>query len=203
MIWDGGRFVAVGYDGYIVTSSDGNLWTVRRDGPGSLNGIAFDGAQYVAVGGQESRIIATSPDLEHWTVRYSEMAGGLFGVAASGSGFVAVGNGGVALSSADGVDWIRGTIGTTRGVNAVAWAGDRFVAAAAGGILAESADGVEWTAIESGTVNSLYGVAFTGGRLLALGNAGTILRANCSLGDALAVNGPTAQRGAVAVSTRR
>jgi len=130
------------------------------------------------------------------------MGGGLYGVAWSGAGYAAVGDGGVVLTSVDGVAWTRGLAGTGQVLNAVTWTGDRFVAVGASGTLAESADGADWTVIDSGTVNSLYGVAFVGGRLLALGNAGTILRANCSIGDALVATGPSTGRGTVSVSPR-
>ena len=97
----------------------------------------------------------------------------------NGSEFLAVGDGGVALSSADGVSWRQADTGTTETLYGVAWNGSQFTAVGTGGVRVESQDGLAWKSVDGGTSNDLYSVRWSGGRLLALGRAGTILRDSC------------------------
>lgn len=70
----------------------------------------------------------TTPDLSGtWTLRTSGTGADIYSVAASDNYFVAVGDSGIFLSSADGVNWQK----TYTGANVlrqVIWTGDRFVA---------------------------------------------------------------------------
>lgn len=92
-----------------------------------------------------------SPDLDSaWTVRVSGTGENLKAVACSGVRFVAVGDSGKVLSSADGVTWTKIGVSATR-LSDVLWTGSAFIAvgeaAASAGhaLVARSADGVTWT----------------------------------------------------------
>jgi len=121
----------------------------RLLGTRGLNTVAWNGAQYVFVGGG---VIVTSSDLVSWTLHLTPSSDqGLNSIAWSGSAFVAVGSepsyGGardVLLHSTDGVDWTATHVadqcpaplpGTTpppctykAGLSKVIWAGSQFVA---------------------------------------------------------------------------
>lgn len=69
-----GKFVAVGDDGVILTSVDGDTWVQETSGEtADLLGIAFAQSLWMAVG-DDGRIL-TSPDAETWTRRGEVLAG--------------------------------------------------------------------------------------------------------------------------------
>ncbi len=98
----------------------------------------------------------------------------LYAVTATpGGGFVAVGEGGVVLTSHDGRHWTRRdtpTVATLRGVAASAAA---LVAVGDGGVVLTSRDGQEWHLRASGTTGRLNAVSWTGGRFVAVGASGS------------------------------
>ena len=133
--WGGSQYVAVGWNGTIVTSPDGATWTVQISNAGSttrLHNVIWSGTQFVAVGGPPpsetgTGVIVTSPDGVTWTSQTSGAANPLNSVVWSGTQFVAVGNGGTIVTSPNGVLWTARTGGTTEHNNEVIWNGTRFV----------------------------------------------------------------------------
>ena len=100
--------MAVGVDGVILHSPDGDTWDEVGPLPsrGTLRGVPAGDAGYVAVG--IGGRVATSPDGVTWT----EQDAGSFGfldtlrsVAVTDAGYVAVGGGGVAITSTDATTW--------------------------------------------------------------------------------------------------
>ncbi len=108
------------------------------------------------------------------TSRTSGTTQNLFGVAWSGTQFVAVGNSGTILTSPNGIAWTTRTSGTTNNLVDVAWSGTQFVAVG-GGIILTSPDGIAWTRQASGTTNRLLGVVWSGTQSVIVGANGTIL----------------------------
>lgn len=92
-----GKFVAVGDAGTILTSTDGTTWSLSANPTTEALNAVVAGSQFVAAG-VNGRII-TSPDGVTWTIATSNTTATLFGLAWSGSGYVAVGAGGTDLSS--------------------------------------------------------------------------------------------------------
>jgi hypothetical protein len=91
------------------------------------------------------------------TSRTSGTGNGLNGVAWSGSQFVAVGEGGTVLTSADGVTWTSRSSGTADSLRSVAWSGAKFVAVGGNsGTALTSSDGITWTK------QDLSGISFSG-----------------------------------------
>ncbi len=138
VIWGGNQFVAVGYDysanlAIILTSPDGINWTSRDTGDsqyGYLGAVAWNGSQFVVVGGYGYRFV--SPDGVTWTSYrdYSLSVGRVIGVNGQ---FVAVGGYGLIHTSPDGVTWTTEFAGTTSNLSAIAWNGRQLVAV--GGII--------------------------------------------------------------------
>lgn len=67
VIWNGNVFVAVGYEGAILTSADGIDWVPRESGTdANLNAVATFGSEIFAVGDQA--VLFSTDHGEHWSV---------------------------------------------------------------------------------------------------------------------------------------
>ncbi|MBI2924480.1 MAG: hypothetical protein HYY24_02115 [Verrucomicrobia bacterium] len=104
--------------GLMLISTDLTTWAPVTGFPVSVvNGITYGNGKFVAVGSA----IATSSDGVEWTKREAGLPGGLSAVTFGAEQFVAVGDGGLLLSSTDGVEWrqhttsVDGFLGVTYG----------------------------------------------------------------------------------------
>ncbi len=176
--------------------SAGEIWTPGAAVGEALDAVAFvplttcfsnqpSSGTWVAVG-PGAKIYSTSgvkPGA--WTARSAPagFSANLLGVAGRNNGvnttpsilFVAVGEGGAALTSGNGSDWAVGTVfdaaqPTLRGVSFLGG----FIAVGDGGALRTSDNGVSWTARSSGTSSTLRAVAAGNGRYVAVGDGGTV-----------------------------
>ena len=114
VMFDGGQFVALGTDGSILTSPDGNTWILSANpvpsggaaGP-RMNSIAFgivsNAVVYVAVGNGGK--IFTSADLVTWST-VPTTGSDLHNVSFPNGTFVATGASGTLLTSTDASTWI-------------------------------------------------------------------------------------------------
>ena len=162
-----GLFVAVGWNGAILTSRDGVNWTWRTSGTREdLQAVTYGNSTFVAVGMHGT--ILTSRDGVTWTQRTLGADDWLNGVTYGNGLFVAVGYNGAILTSRDGVNWTRRTSGTREDLQAVTYGNGLFVAVGGGTILT-SPDGATWTARASGTDYLLNGVAYGNGLFVAVG----------------------------------
>jgi len=162
--------VAVGGNGAIVTSPNGEQWTAQDSGVTfHLNGVTWDGTKFVAVGGS---MVLTSPDGVTWSSQDSGTGLALTDIAWSGTGFVAVGQDGI-ISSPDGANW------TIRRILMQLWeevtsSGTTFVAAGPLGVVHSLDDGVTWNSCE-GSKHGLTDVAWAGDRFIAVGSLGEMI----------------------------
>src|SRR5690606_32273764 len=85
-----------------------------------------------------------------WTNRSSGTSRALYGVAYGGGMWVAVGDNGTILTSADGATWTSRTSGTTQILNGVAYGGGMWVVVGTGGTILTSTNGTTWTSRTSG-----------------------------------------------------
>src|SRR5439155_25856476 len=118
---------------------------------------------------------ARAHPLDTWTARNPLLTGNTLTAIAYGNGqFVAVGQKGTVLNSADGVDWVQRQSGTQSNLLAVAYGSGRFVTVGEGNTLLSSVDGVNWIELQSGlpwgTRATLTGVAYGDGLFVAVGN---------------------------------
>lgn len=110
-----------------------------------------------------------------WRQVAAPTANNLWSVAAGGGTFIAVGENGTILSSADGLAWTQQESGTTAWLVGVAFGDGHFTAVGDHGTILTPTDGVGWTPRTSGTTQRLNGVARGVDRWLAVGEASTVL----------------------------
>jgi len=180
-----GRFIAVGENGAIFTSSDGLNWSAPISVKGNtLNAVTSNDSLFVAVGGDsfrgENGTILTSPDGVNWSEQFSPIPEALNGVTWNGSLFVAVGDSGTIITSPDGFSWTEQNLEWSWHLNAVTWDGSRFVAAgydddAMTAIILTSPDGTNWTEQLLDIPEGVRDIIWNGSIFVATGEFGSIL----------------------------
>lgn len=196
---DGPLCVAVGYQGSDIgdtpsiwtSSDDGITWDQTFVDPSSnsgLDGVAYGGGVYVAVGEKVTPIVYTSSDGLSWTgqdmTAFTNKV--TYSVAWNGSLFVAVGwdigSSPFVLTSPDGVTWTQRTTpldGTDITLNCVRYAAGLFVAVgytSSGnfGIVMTSSNGTTWTDESSdfsGVEVGFQGLGYASGTWVAVGSS--------------------------------
>jgi hypothetical protein len=168
--YGGDKFVAVGDNGEIATSSNGTEWTDVDtssffSGTPDINAIAYGGDKFVAVG---ETGIAYSSDGTTWTpvagFSFTDINAIAYGGEGANAKFVAVGSDGIAYSS-DGTAWTEATT-TFSNVGAIAYGGGKFVAVL-NQKTASSTDGITWT--DNGEVGPYFynrSIAYGGGKFV-------------------------------------
>lgn len=181
-----GTLVAVGSSSgtYRVSTNQGATWTAGGTlGVNiTLRGICHAAGLFVAVGenydfGISSWVgtIYTSPNGTTWTRR--SLGGAILRDVAYGGGrFIATGDSGTILTSADALTWNGVSSGTTMNLQGIAYGAGAYVIAGAngsstGGTVLISANGDDWTNTSAGlgTSQGLFDLDYTGGRFLASG----------------------------------
>ena len=105
-----------------------------------------------------------------WYERLSGLQHTLNDVVWNGSQFVAVGDGGLILSSSDGITWANQFSGTTENLNAITWDGAHYFAAGDAATILRSADSSNWGTVHTGLANIwLEAIASSGARMVAAG----------------------------------
>jgi hypothetical protein len=175
-----GQFVMVDDGGNVATSADGIKWTPQTSINTELNGVAWDGGTYVAVGNVETTdgVVYISPLATRWTPVDPGVADNLYAIT-SGPGpieFVAVGQSGTVITSSDlGANWMADTVTnlTASSLNAVTYGGGHYVVVGDSGTILSSTDGINWVAANYMTTgNNLNGVAYGDGVYVAVGDNG-------------------------------
>jgi hypothetical protein len=183
VVWTGTEFLAVSANNYVTASSDGITWVTRNTSSNAFNALtasSFGSVGLIAVGtnGTGGPIIRTSSNAGgFWANRNAAAAGTniLNGVAANTTIAVAVGAGGIIVTSFNGTTWNLAPSGVTSPLYGVVWTGNVFVAVGAGGVVLTSPDGTNWTSQSPGTGTALYAVHWSGSLVVAAGATGTIM----------------------------
>ncbi|MBN8459673.1 MAG: PKD domain-containing protein [Verrucomicrobia bacterium] len=132
--WGKGRFVVIDLWGTVLTSWDGVTWTNNGDLPDFDRDprLAFGNDVFVAVGkkdGAAASQICYSRDARTWNVAtFPAGVPQMREVAFANGKFVAAGDGGNVLTSADGITWSLTTVGGTPDFRYLAWDGSAWLA---------------------------------------------------------------------------
>ena len=172
----GGRYLAVGAGGLVLTSQDGERWIPRESGTDAdLFGVDVASQRWVAVG---RGVVISSRDGQAWDMVFNDQNVVFADVDFGASRFVAVGDGlsGDVLTSLDGDQWERVPTVMPDPVHGLVWVGDSFYACASNEIY-RSGDGLEWEFVANvplTTKDHLFGLqradlAWTGQSLIWLG----------------------------------
>jgi hypothetical protein len=196
VIYANGLFVVGGSEGTILTSPDGEKWTiarVRTEGGArdELIGMAYGNGVFVAVDSWGG--VLTSTDGKEWShqqiedlsapigdkVRNSFFRCSPSGITYGNGRFVVVCGLGEIRISSDGKKWEQpdeNPWGLARkGLHDVVYANGLFIAVGSDGAIVSSLDGKKWREQTSGARNHLEDVGFGNGVWVAVGSEGTIL----------------------------
>jgi len=165
-----GKFVAVGAQGTIITSTDGTTWALQTSViSDDLFAVAYGNGKFVAVGALGK--IITSPDGITWTIQNSSTFTPINGITYANSKFVAVGSMGLVLTSTDGITWTSQNSGNANNFKSITYGSGLFVAVGNFGAIYTSPDGVTWTNQTLGTSADFYGITYGNGTFVTVGNS--------------------------------
>jgi hypothetical protein len=172
--WGGGRYVAVGHYGTILTSPDGATWTAQVSGTiHRLQSIARSDSKFVAVGNFGT--ILSSDDGLSWSEQSAGVTNTLTDIIWAGEQFVAIGDGftsDVLLVSSDGASWTVANptfVGSGQGI---AWDGVQYAVLSSNGFsnsrVSLSTNLSDWTEINIG-VKGAFDIAWGNGHFVVAG----------------------------------
>lgn len=149
VLYDGARFVAMGTDGSIITSTDTLTWTAGTGiGTPGMHALAYGAGIYIAVGDGGAIYKNTTGGITGAWILITPGPHALFGVSYVNGIFVAVGAGGALLTSMDGGNtWLTRTPSpnTTNTLHQVAFGLNTYIAVGDAGTIVSSTNGVNWT----------------------------------------------------------
>jgi len=152
----------------ISCASLGIAWTGRSilgSQPQYYFDITFGNGLFVAVGGNPSDKVATSPDGVNWTARLLPVSGYNWKKIAYGAGkFVAITGTSVGITSPDGITWTQQAQPDT--FELIAYQNSTFLATVVGSVnyVYTSADGINWISRTIPVTSRWNGIAVGGGR---------------------------------------
>lgn len=165
-----------------VTSPDGTTWTAQSVTIGGIfHSVAYGNDRLVAVGTNSASAIAgvSTDDGVTWTGGpKSDVGPAFYGVAWTGTEFVAVGGttaDGVIATSPDGDTWTGGTTGFASNFKGVVSEGTTRVVVGSTGVILYSLDGGPWTAAANIPNVDWEDVFFAAGKFLVVGAQGQIM----------------------------
>lgn len=137
VVFGNGLFVAVEYNGTILTSPNGVTWTSRASGTTQhLHGIAYGIGRFVAVGANGTSVVSSNGI--NWTSYALGSPTTLTDVAFGLGVFAASANDGTVFTSPDGIGWTSRNTGTSQILNGVAYGAGTFVVVGENGLILQS-----------------------------------------------------------------
>lgn len=133
----------------------------------------------IFAGGRTNTLLTTNHlnflGLDWHTVDPPPTTNTLQGVAYNGDEYLAVGAQGTVVRSADGTNWVSGSIPSTAFFSTVVAGPSGWVAGGTGGAIFTSTNSMTWAPVNSGVTNWIYRIRRFSDRLIAVGQGGLIL----------------------------
>ena len=175
--------VSAGNNGQLLTSGDGLNWLLRDPGVSvDLNSGVFGTGKVVVVGDSGSVFfsdsdVAAAKFGESWASAFTPTVKDLYAATVSGGEYVAVGDSGTILSSANGESWISVLSPTLTPLRDVVPVGNnRFLAVGDSGVVVRENELGDWELLASGLSADISAVAFDGTTIVAVGESGFVVR---------------------------
>ena len=175
--YDGEKFVAMSWSGWVRSSTDGETWTNEVYYEPLLSqknwiDMCYGNSKYVAIG--TDGYIATSSDFENWTSTLVSNLGSHSWkcIAYDGTKYVYL------STSTDGTTWTAAAQNSTLGNNNwvdLIYDGSKFIALAYDGYISTSTDGTTWTSLDTYYTLGQYNwnsLCFASGRYMAVSYGG-------------------------------
>ncbi len=188
--YGGGTFVAVSWDGDVMSSPDGVTWTTRTQPVGdSWQWVTYGDGLFVAVASTGSNRVMTSPDGITWTSRTAAAMNNWSSVTYGNGLFVAVacgvnasscnttGGGYRVMVSEDGIIWTGVVAPEANQWKNVTYGNGLFVAVASTGSdrVMTSPDGITWTSRSAASASGWQRVVYGEGRFVAVSETDTAM----------------------------
>ena len=170
-----GKYVAVGANGYVTTSTDGVNWTTYKvDSSATYNwaDIAYGNSKFVVVG--SSGRISTSANGTSWTTpKWFDSSHGLLSIAYGNGRFVTMGNGSTYIGvSTDGTTWSKYAVPSSMLIGyGMAFGNGKFVCSSSNGHIFTSNDGQTWTKFTTDVNGNWMDVIYNGEMFIAVGRS--------------------------------
>lgn len=175
LVYASGKYVMVGDNGNIMTSTDAINWTVRTSPTiSTINDIIYNGSKFIAVG--NSGTILVSSDAITWTKQTAVTSANLESIClVNGITHVIVGSSGCILTSTDYINWTVRTSNTTLELSKVYYASGKTIAVGLDGTILTSSDTITWTTRTSNSTNDLTTITYASSKFVVGGYSGTII----------------------------
>jgi outer membrane protein OmpA-like peptidoglycan-associated protein len=161
--------------GIILTSPDGEAWTLRHSGVDvPLYDLEYGKESFAAVG-VRGTIVQGTRDGSTWTIRQSGVQSDLWAVKFAKGIFVAVGSAGTVTTSPDGTVWTKRANLTPYSLRNLAYGKNNFVTIGERGFIFNSKDGINWTRRPSQYTGHLLGLTYAQNTFVAVGADGKIM----------------------------
>jgi hypothetical protein len=164
-----------GFDQYQGQSGQTLLSSLTAAGYAVTSGLGMAAGRKAGTYALELQVSAGAAGAS-WSSRTNTIKGDLHGVASNTTGrFVAVGDGGLATTTTDGINWSPLVLGVNNNMNDIACNAGTWIAVGDGGTILRSTDGQAWSprSAPNGAAN-INAVAFGSGRWLAVGSLGNV-----------------------------
>ena len=172
---DGNQYIAVGQYGLIMTSPDGEDWTIRRQRKAQpLMDCCASPLGIVAVG--LDGLVLRSDDGVDWVPSFIPGTD-LHAITYAQGLFIVVGDSGKIYTSVNADTWLLRDSHTTVDLSDVCLGAGQFLAVGSDGTLCSSVNGATWTATDGllGIIEDFYFVRQLNDQVVITGNHGTVL----------------------------
>jgi hypothetical protein len=166
-----GQFVAVGFEGAVITSTNGTNWFLEETVTTNTLQRIMHGERYVASGNYGT--VIASQDGKRWQLGNYVNHHLLLAIAYGNETYVALDASGALAHSTNALAWTPVTPPAPGGGGDMTFGNGVFVAVGIQGMIITSTNGVDWVERESGTTGSINAIAFGDGRFVAVGNEGS------------------------------